>query len=392
MNVAGLFSFVVCVTTLMIKEVTATYFGKCLTGHTFIRFHSIALDDCVTKCVQRSECTSINYVRRFHECQLNNQAYATENEALFNVTTCPGHVYVIVRVNNVVTSSVTEPCVFASCHTGERCVTTGINYQCVVSECVGPLSVTNGVILGNMIRVGDCRRIECETGFILYGPDVIHCEVSGQWSEVGVCAQNCGVPSSVPNATVSYAVIQSYYSNVTTNDLQTTYGHSHYFNNSYIEYQCNANFQFVAENYTLCVNGVWTMIPQCDEVVAGLGQACTVSNECTAPDSECRYDICQCKSGLSYAYDRHECVSECVTFAETFQYEIDKKLNFLDHRTYYSLTTEECKQKCLISNNNCKSFELSSALCNIAIEDANDGGLYRDASGFTYYQRDCLTS
>lgn len=373
-------------------QTSGYHFGKCLNGY-LVTTSFGNLRYCIKECVARSACTSVNYARRTGRCQLNNRAHNNSNEAETGLDTCLGSVYIVVRVQTDVILSTSGMCATAQCAGSSKCVENGGSYVCIPEECQLEPDVGDGEVIGNLNKIGDLRIVRCNTNYVLVGSETIECLMGGVWSQIAVCEQNCGEPERVGNATMTNAIIRSQVATLSTTDETVILGQEYFLSGSYVEYECFPNFELSGNNFSRCVNGLWTLAPTCEKSSSNINAQCVQDSECTTPGSVCRAGVCACGSTLSYAYDRQECVEECVTYAETVQFEVDKKLNFLDDETLFDLSADGCREACIHAQSiTCKSFETDGYMCNLSSEDGNDGGYYRDAAGWTYYQRDCLTS
>lgn len=380
----------------MYSSVTSTYYlpgimkyiqyNRCLTDDVVFVDIQLSFVDCIEECIRRTVCTSINYCRLMKKCELNSNV----NSLTTDLEICKHCMYLDVRSGDQLLIQSDMPCSNNTCQRNERCGKPEPE-DCVNSECLQqPSVVENGFILGNMNNVNSIRAVHCHDNFTLLGNSFIECLGDGNWSDAALCTRACEKPKAVANGRPLFAVIYTAQSVVVTNKTAEIEAQTEYLNQSWIEYSCNEPFVTRGTNVTECINGSWTEPPAC--VTHRLGQPCLDNAECIVPASECRDGQCKCKTQLSYSYSNKSCVQGCITFADTFQSEKFKKLNFNDDETHYMYNVSACKARCLeVTTFQCKSFEVSDSLCLISASDANDG-YYRDASDFTYYQRDCLRS
>lgn len=362
---------------------TDIHFNKCFSGNVLVVIFGVSIEDCLDECVKRSVCKSINYQRLTKVCELN----ANNVSPTLPIVHCSKFMYLDVRKNDQLLVQSTSACAIDTCQSEEKCDKLKTP-TCVFSECnVQSLSLKNGNIYGNLNGIRDIRTVTCNEGFTLFGSDQIDCLPDGTWSDV-FCEKTCTAPLTINNGIAIRAEIHTLNAWITTDALDEIFGQSEYLDGSWVEFTCYTTHTLQDNNVTECFNGTWTQLPTC--IASGNGIPCTSNATCLVPDSECRDGLCRCNSMLSYAYDAQLCVPACVTFADTFQSEVGKKLNFLDDETYSNLNDTMCKAMCLDTIDFvCQSFEVSDAMCLTSASNAHDGWL-RDAADFTYYQRDCL--
>jgi hypothetical protein len=360
-------------------------FNKCLpVSYMHVKFGD-SLDNCVEECVRRPACKSLNYRRKTHLCELL-PINSGQSVPLISSAKC---VHLDIRVGDQLLIQTNSPCSMNDCLEGETCNLPN-SPNCLITECPDLTDgIDHGHLLGNVNTIGSARIAVCETGYKMFGSPRMECSVNGSWTHTSVCGIPCGVPVTVLNGHVTSADIFTPNALFSSNDSNVIFSQKIYLNGSWIEFSCENEFVLRGTNITQCLNGNWTEVPKC--IVPGIGQVCVDSSDCTVPVSECIGGTCRCLSQRSYSYGSKSCVYDCKTFADTFQYEIGKKLNFKDDESHYMYNYTACKQRCLeITSFTCQSFEVSSSLCLISSNNANDG-LFRDADDFIYYQRDCLT-
>lgn len=386
----------VLILLILCSSVTFTYYfpeitkyiqyNRCLTDNVAFVKIKLSFVDCIEECIRHAMCVSINYCRLMKKCELNSYVKSLNTD----LKICKLYMYLDVRSGDQLIIQSDMPCSNNTCQRNERCGKPE-SEDCVNSECLQqPSVVENGFILGNMNSVSNIRAVKCHSNFTLFGNSFVECLGDGNWSEVAVCTRACEQPNAVPNGRPVFAVIHTAQSVIVTNKTTEIKAQTEYLNQSWIEYACDEPFVTSGTNVTECLNGSWTDPPTC--VTQGLGQPCLDDAQCTVPASECRDGQCKCMTQLSYSYSNKSCVQDCITFADTFQSEKFKKLNFNDDETHYMYNYSACKARCLeVTNFQCKSFEVSSSLCLISASAASDG-YFRDADDFTYYQRDCVLS
>ncbi|XP_045178981.2 E-selectin-like [Mercenaria mercenaria] len=360
------------------------YFNKCLTGSTLHVKFGDSVEYCINECVKRPMCKSLNYKSKTHKCELNSDNF-NQSVPLTSSVSC---VYLDVRNGYQLLVLTTSPCAANTCQPNQKCNLPN-SPNCVISECaLQTQNIENGELFGNMNGIGNARVAKCDESFSMFGDARIECLAGGTWTLPAVCGVACGQPQNLTDGHVINAEIKTPNGFLNSNDSAIIFSQTDYLNGSWIEFSCDDTFVMTGQNITQCINGNWTQIPVC--IIPGLGQTCSNNNQCTVPESECRNGSCRCKTQRSYSYNSKSCVFDCVTFADTFQSEVGKKLNFKDDETHYMYNYTACRNRCLeITAFVCQSFEVSSSLCLISSENANDG-LFRDAEEFIYYQRDCL--
>ncbi|KAH3754022.1 uncharacterized protein LOC127847913 [Dreissena polymorpha] len=361
---------------------TLVHHAKCFQGHELTTLVGVGLNECVTECALRASCQSVSYRRNIALCVLHDKIFTSEAEVSTSVVTCVGYVFVSVRLGPQLMTLLPGPCSSSPCPPGTRCMPFQDTFTCEFKECPSSTTtfVQGGGILGNLNSIGNFRLVKCDPEFKLFGVERQECLPTGNWSGETTCSMDCGPPPIVPNGFLAIGAIKTF----TTEILKmTVYNSSQvtmtavFLEGSYIEYACNNGFQMRENNFTECVNGLWIGDPTCEVPVSPTGAE----------------NMGNCNELVkSYSYSTGTCVKTCNTFADTFQGFPGKKLNFLDEAQLFTSNFTVCKLACLSRTDfKCSSFEISDSLCNLAIENANQGGYFRDASGWTYYQRDCIT-
>ncbi|KAH3754023.1 hypothetical protein DPMN_188681 [Dreissena polymorpha] len=363
---------------------TLMHHAKCLQGHELTMLVGFSLKECVTECALRASCQSVSYRRNIALCVLHDEIFTSEAEVSTSGETCVGYVFVSVRLGPQLMTSHPGPCSSSPCPPGTRCMPFQDTFTCEFKECPSSTTtfVQGGGILGNLNSIGNFRLVKCDPKFTLFGVARQECLPTGNWSGKATCSMDCGPPPVVPDGFLGIGFIETF----TTEILKmTVYNSSQlamiavFLEGSYIEYACNNGYQMRENNFTECVNGLWIGDPTCEVPVS------PVSPTFAENMGNCNALV------KSYAYSTGGCVDTCITFADTFQGIPGKKLNFLDQETIHTSNFNTCKLACLERTAfKCSSFEISDSLCNLAIENANQGGYFRDDSGYTYYQRDCL--
>ena len=343
-------------------------YGKCLEGHVLRTIVGISMDVCVSECALRRSCFSVNYARRYYLCELNNFPSASELDSLNAISTCVGYAFRDVRYVSHDVITPTGQCENNTCEDATRCVENQTIFTCTYFECDANLSVSSGIIHGNTNAIGRFRKLECTDNTILVGNESIECLDDGQWSVTGTCETVCDW--LITNASLIRAEIHSPSGiDIITHYDTNSHGPLQILTGSTIEFSCPDGERLEGDNITYCVEGVWSNVPLCvPDVVSTCGD-----------------------QWMSYSYTTGGCVESCNTFADTFQTIPGRKLNFLDESTHHGLTHEGCMALCL-KMNNCASCEIDNGgMCNLSTQGANDGGFFRDAESFTFFQRDCVT-
>ncbi|XP_063986412.1 sushi, von Willebrand factor type A, EGF and pentraxin domain-containing protein 1 [Diachasmimorpha longicaudata] len=87
---------------------------------------------------------------------------------------------------------------------GDGAIWSGHQPQCLFDWCPDPPDVTGGVVTTTGKRAGSTATYTCQNGFILFGDNVLTCEIGGNWS--GKAPQcrfvDCGAPAQVEFGTV----------------------------------------------------------------------------------------------------------------------------------------------------------------------------------------------
>lgn len=374
---------------IVMKQASGTHrnikLNKCLTVRAMHAKFGDSLENCIEECVRRTMCKSLNYKRKTFLCELFSTNFGI-SEPLITSSDC---MYLDVRDGDLLLIQTNSPCSTNVCKERERCNAPNAQ-NCLITECPDlEQEIEHGQLFGNMNNVGNARVTVCDEGYAIFGSSRVKCTAYGNWTQSAVCEITCSMPPTVQNGHVTAAEIRTPYTVFVSSDPSLVFSQTDYLNSSWIEYSCENTTVMQGSNITQCLNGNWTAFPKC--VTPGLGQLCSNNSECVVPKSVCRGGSCKCLSEHSYSYSSKSCVYDCNTFADTFQSEVGKKLNYLDDESHYMYNYTACKQRCLeITSFTCQSFEVSSSLCLISQNNANDG-YYRDAPDYVYYQRDCLT-
>ncbi|XP_053386927.1 uncharacterized protein LOC123542089 isoform X2 [Mercenaria mercenaria] len=171
---------------------------------------------------------------------------------------------------------------FATClDTGTR-ARWNYSVECEIQVCDNP-KPDNGQISktdGTDIYVFETyAEIECNTGYKLYGDNVITCEAGGVWSDNTTCMIfDCGSLSAPTNGTM---------------DSQGTKY------NDEIKFSCNEGFLLVGEENSICgETGEWSNdTPEC-VVKSDVGGSCINEDYCLLAGSQCINSVCTCTTGI----------------------------------------------------------------------------------------------
>ncbi|KAF7988440.1 hypothetical protein HCN44_001013 [Aphidius gifuensis] len=132
---------------------------------------------------------------------------------------------------------------------GDGGIWSGHQPQCLFDWCPDPPEIIGGVISIDGKRAGSTATYTCQSGFILFGDNILTCEIGGDWS--GKAPQckfiDCGSPAQIENG------------NVELINGSTTIG-------SIIKYTCRDDYWLVGESKHECTReGKWSSpTPSCE--------------------------------------------------------------------------------------------------------------------------------
>ncbi|XP_058805446.1 sushi, von Willebrand factor type A, EGF and pentraxin domain-containing protein 1 isoform X1 [Phymastichus coffea] len=132
---------------------------------------------------------------------------------------------------------------------GDGGIWSGHKPQCLFDWCPEPPQITGGIVAFGGKRAGSKATYSCEKGFVLFGDNVLTCDIGGQWSgKTPQCRYiDCGAPAQISHGTVKLV------------NATTTVG-------SLVEYTCQEDFWLDGAAKQECTkDGNWShKTPQCE--------------------------------------------------------------------------------------------------------------------------------
>ncbi|XP_008215827.1 sushi, von Willebrand factor type A, EGF and pentraxin domain-containing protein 1 [Nasonia vitripennis] len=132
---------------------------------------------------------------------------------------------------------------------GDGGIWSGHKPQCLFDWCPEPPQISGGLVSFSGKRAGSIATYSCQNGFVLFGDNVLTCDIGGQWSgRTPRCRYvDCGAPAQISHGMVKLI------------NGTTTVG-------SRIEYSCDEDFEISGDARQECtIDGKWSYRekPQC---------------------------------------------------------------------------------------------------------------------------------
>ncbi|XP_015517072.1 sushi, von Willebrand factor type A, EGF and pentraxin domain-containing protein 1 isoform X1 [Neodiprion lecontei] len=146
---------------------------------------------------------------------------------------------------------------------GDAALWTGSQPQCMFDWCPEPPAINGGLVTTSGRRAGSMATYSCQNGFILFGDNVLECDMGGKWS--GKAPQcrfvDCGAPAQIESGTVTLI------------NGTTTVG-------SLMEYTCPEDYWLTGEARHVCTkDGKWSdETPYCELISCEEPETPTGSN------------------------------------------------------------------------------------------------------------------